>query len=488
MSVRTRLAPSPTGSIHIATMRNALYCFALARKNQGRFIVRIEDTDQNRFVEGATEEIFSMLKEYHMEPDESLMHGGDYGPYLQSERKDLYLEYAEKLLLADNAYYCFLEGEELETMQAEYRGKGFRSPYRFSTKEEIETLMNAGKPYTIRLKVPENRTIEYEDGIQGKIKFDSNLVGDEVLIKSNGMASYHLAVVVDDYLMRISHVIRSIEWLPSTPKQILIYEFLGLQMPPYYHPPVILDPEGGKLSKRKGTVSAKEFLKEGYVAEALLNFIMLLGWAAPIKREHGEKEREIFSLAEFTELFDLNDINKSNPIFNRQKLVWFNKEYIKTMSIEDIQSKFVKWLDTYAADHVIKEFAFADPSLDKKLALIKERAATLVEIADSLAFFYTAPTEIDWNIKQLENVGEKLHDVKSKVTDTMNSLSEDSTQWTHEEWETKMRAIGDEFGVKHGDVFMVLRLAIVGAPFSPPLFEALQILGKEEVMRRLNGS
>lgn len=485
MSVRTRFAPSPTGYVHIAGMRNVLYCYALAKRHGGQFIVRIEDTDQKRFVEGATEEIFDMLKEYHMEPDESIVHGGDYGPYLQSERKSSYMEYAEKLLASDNAYYCFLEGEELENLQKEYRGKGFRSPYRFASKEDVQKLMSEGKPYTIRLKVPENRKIEYEDGIQGKIVFDTNIVGDEVLIKSNGMASYHLAVVVDDYLMKISHVIRSIEWLPSTPKQILIYEFLGLPMPPYYHPPVILDPEGGKLSKRKGTVSAKEFLKEGYLSEAILNFIMLLGWAAPIKREHGEKEREIFSLEEFTELFDLKDINKSNPIFNRQKLIWFNKEYIKAMAVEDMQKKFVHWLEVYAPEHPIAQFTASDTTLDQKLALVKERAATLVEMADALLFFYKKPEVIDWEIKQLDNARPKLDDLKSQISSLISQLNDDSSKWTHEEWEAGMRKIGDDNGIKHGDVFMVLRVAVVGSPFSPSLFEALQILGKEEVLKRL---
>lgn len=483
---RTRFAPSPTGMLHIGGVRTALYCYALSKKTQGQFIVRVEDTDQKRFVEGAIEKIFEGLNWVGIKPDESIQDGGDYGPYIQSERKEIYRKYANQLLEQDNAYYCFLEGEELKSLQAEFKGKGFRSPYRNASDDDVKKLIEEGKPYTIRLKVPDDEIIVHKDGLQGEIKFDSNIVGDEILIKSDGMASYHLAVVVDDYLMKISHVFRAIEWLPSTPKQILIHRFLGLEMPPYYHLPVILDPAGGKLSKRNGAVSVEEFANEGYLPETMLNFLMLLGWSAPIKREHGQKEREIFSLSEFIEMFDLKDLNKANPVFNRDKLIWFNKEYIKNMDSELLTNKFLKWLNSFSnADEATKSIINADTALSVKLSLVKDRATTLKDALAQIMFFYNKPSNIDWSLKQLSAVSPQLADIKKDIYALIESMHDDSSTWTHEQWETGMRAIGDKHGAKHGDIFMVLRVAVVGTPFSPQLFECLQVLGKKEVLERL---
>lgn len=483
---RTRFAPSPTGMLHIGGVRTALYCYALSKKTQGQFIVRVEDTDQKRFVEGAIEKIFEGLNWVGIKPDESIQDGGDYGPYIQSERKEIYRKYANQLLEQGNAYYCFLEGEELKSLQVEFKGKGFRSPYRNASYDDVKKLIEEGKPYTIRLKVPDDEIIVHKDGLQGEIKFDSNIVGDEILIKSDGMASYHLAVVVDDYLMKISHVFRAIEWLPSTPKQILIHRFLGLEMPPYYHLPVILDPAGGKLSKRNGAVSVEEFANEGYLPETMLNFLMLLGWSAPIKREHGQKEREIFSLSEFIEMFDLKDLNKANPVFNRDKLIWFNKEYIKNMDSELLTNKFLKWLNSFSdADEATKSIINADTALSAKLSLVKDRATTLKDALGQIMFFYNKPSNIDWSIKQLSAISNQLSDIRKDIYALIESMPDDSSTWTHEQWETGMRAVGDKFGAKHGDIFMVLRVAVVGTPFSPQLFECLQVLGKKEVLERL---
>ncbi len=483
---RTRFAPSPTGMLHIGSLRTALYAYAFAKNTSGQFIVRVEDTDQKRLVEGAIDEIFDMLHEYGLEPDESVKHGGDYGPYIQSERKEIYRKYANQLLDQGNAYYCFLEGEELKSLQAEFKGKGFRSPYRNASDDDVKKLMDEGKQYTIRLKVPDDEVIMHKDGLQGEIKFDSNIVGDEILIKSDGMASYHLAVVVDDYLMKISHVFRAIEWLPSTPKQVLLHRFLGIEMPPYYHLPVILDPAGGKLSKRKGAVSSREFVNEGYFTEAILNFLMLLGWSAPIKREHGQKEREIFSLSEFIEMFDLKDLNRTNSVFNRDKLVWFNKEYIKNMDSELLTNKFLKWLNNFSdADEATKSTINADTALSVKLSLVKDRATTLKDALGQIMFFYNKPANIDWNIKQLSAISSQLSDIKKDIYALIETMPDDSSTWTHEQWETGMRAIGDKYSAKHGDIFMALRVAVVGTPFSPQLFECLQVLGKKEVLERL---
>lgn len=485
MKVRTRFAPSPTGSLHIGGVRTAMYCYAWAKKNKGQFVVRIEDTDQSRFVEGATEEIFDMLEEYGLIPDESAVHGGDYGPYVQSKRIEIYRKYADELIENGYAYYCFLTTEELKILQEASKGVGFRSPYRNQDLITSKKMIEEGKSYVIRLKVPNNEIIEYTDGIQGHIKFDSNLVNDEVLIKSNGFSSYHLAVVVDDHLMEISHVFRGMEWLPSTPKQVLLHRYLDWNMPPYFHVSAILDPDGGKLSKRKGSVSAKGMIKDGYLPQALLNFLMLLGWSSPEKREFGEKEREIFSLEEFVDLFDVKDFNKSNPVFNREKLKWFNKEYIKSTPIESLTSYYLNWYAEYTEDKFLLEQLTKDSLLINKIELIKERSTLLTDFASQLGFFYNSPQSIDWSIKQADNTREILKDLTNEFIELFSGFSEVAEDWSHEEWEKGIRAIGDKYGKKHGDIFMTLRISIVGSPYSPPLFESLQILGKSEVLQRL---
>ncbi len=489
MTVRTRFAPSPTGYLHIGAVRTMLYCYALAKKQAGSYIVRIEDTDRTRFVEDAVEQIFEVHKLYGLEPDESEVHGGELGPYVQSERLDLYQQYAHELVQKGFAYYCFLTKEETADLQNKFKleNKRFRSPYRDQNINDSLKLIEEGTSYTVRLKVPADRTIIYEDGVQGKMRFHTDEVDDQILLKQDGFPTYHLAVVVDDHLMKITHVFRAFEWIPSTPKQVLLYEALGWKMPQHYHLSTILDPEGGKLSKRKGATAALEFIKEGYLPEAVLNFLMLLGWSSPLKREHGEAEKEIFSLQEFVELFDVKDLNKSNPVFDRQKLLWFNKEYIQNKSVEEFGQIFVNWLEKYSSDQDLKEQILADAKLDQKLALIKERTRLLPEALEMIRFFYKQPEKIEWNIKQLKNIDNtQVVSIKSEITSLFEDLSDNSENWMHEIWEKNMRKIADKFKIKHGDAFMVLRVAITGSPFSPPLFEALQILGKEEVLNRLN--
>ncbi len=484
--VRTRFAPSPTGSLHIGGIRTALYCYAWAKKNNGKFLVRVEDTDLTRKVDSAVDEIFEMLEAYKLIPDESINHGGDFGPYLQTERKEIYLKYAQELIDKGFAYYCFLKGEELENFKQMYHGKGFRSPFRDQDINTSKKMISEGQEYVIRMKVPNNEIIEFTDGIQGHTKFDSNLVGDEVLIKSNGIASYHLAVVVDDRLMKISHVFRGAEWFSSTPKQVLLHRYFGWEMPPYFHLTAILDPEGGKLSKRKGSVSAKAFLKDGYLSDAVLNFVMLLGWSSPEIREFGQKEKEVFSLDEFVQLFDIKDFNKSNPIFNREKLAWFNKEYFKLKTSEELAKLFVEWCEKYSEDKSMLEQYKSDSTLSKKIELVKERATTLSEIANQIQFFYQALSNIDWNIDQVAAFKDKLEILKQEVYHVMNSLEEDPSKWIQSEWVDKMRSIAQKYALKNGDPFMVLRMCVVGSPFSPSLFEAMQLINKAELLNRIS--
>lgn len=481
------MAPSPTGRFHIGGLRTILYNFALARKSGGTYVLRIEDTDQERFVPEAIDEILEVHDTYGLEPDESIKHGGDYGPYIQSKRLETYQEYAHQLVRGKFAYYCFLTKEETQKLQEKFRAenKKFRSPYRDMKREEALQLVKEGKPYTIRLKVKEGREIEFEDGIQGKMKFNTDEVDDQVLLKQDGFPTYHLAVVIDDHLMKISHVFRGVEWLPSTPKHILLYEAFDWEMPKHFHLPLILDPNGGKLSKRKGATAAMEFIESGYLADAVLNFLMLLGWSSPLERVHGEAEREIFSVEEFVELFETKDINKSSPVFNDEKLNWFNKEYIKMKSIDEFTRLFVHWVEKYASDKSFLEDILADTGLDRKLELVKERVTTLKDVLEQIKFFYVRPVNIDWNIKQLEKIKGKVADVRKDIIELFSSMDSNSTHWTHEKWENGIRSIADKHEIKHGDGFMVLRVATVGGPFSPPLFEALQILGRDEVLKRL---
>lgn len=508
MAIRTRFAPSPTGQLHIGGIRTALYCYALAKRHGGQFILRIEDTDQKRKVEGAESEVLEMLSAYGLEPDESITHGGEYGPYRQSERLDLYKYYADKLVEAGAAYYCFLskqeEAELKEGLQLEK--KPFRSPHRDLSTEEIQERLAAGESYVIRLKAPEGRTLKYNDGLQGEMKFETDILNDTVLLKQDGFPTYHLAVVVDDYLMEISHVFRGVEWIPSTPIHILEYEALGWDMPTMYHLPSILDPDKkGKLSKRSGTVSSRKFLQEGYLPEAVLNFLMLLGWSSPKEYEYGEQEQEIYSLQEFTDLFAVDDLNKSNPTFDREKLLWFNGEYIRNLDLQEFATRLQTWTKRFleakvtvqdeiaAAQNLsqqtyvkVVEHLIDDESLSSKLELVQSRAKTLNEIPALLYFFYYAPVSVDWDVKKLKKVDKSLiPQILHKIHELIASLPESTSTWQHQDWEQGMRAIGDEYEQKHGDIFMILRLAVVGSPFSPPLFECLQILGKEEVLARV---
>lgn len=488
MRVRTRFAPSPTGFLHIAGIRTALYCYALSKQNKGDFVIRIEDTDQSRLVEGAVEHIFQAFREYGLEPDESKIHGGNYGPYVQSQRLDLYQSYAEQLIEKGAAYYCFLTKEETEKLQEAQRKskKGLRSPYRDMSKEEAREKIKSGESFVIRQRIPDNETIHFEDGLQGNMKFDTNQVSDGILLKSDGFPTYHLAMLVDDHLMEISHVFRGVEWIPSVPKHVLLYRAMGWDMPQIFHLTLILDPAGGKLSKRNGAVSALQFLEEGYIPEAILNFLMLLGWSSPEEREHGAEENEFFSLDRFVELFSVKDLNKSSPIFDRKKLLWFNGQYLQEKGLDEYRKIFLHWVEKYLDDEDLKNIIQTDTNLDEKLEQVKERAKLLKDTLNMIKFFYSAPAEYDVEIKQLKRVKEDLKEITMHMQDLIQIFEDDSSAWTHESWENGMRQIGDDLEHKHGDIFMALRVAIVGEPFSPPLFESLQILGKYEVLSRLD--
>lgn len=483
-TVRTRMAPSPTGEYHVGHIRTVLYNLALTRKNNGQFLIRIEDTDQERLVPGAMDRILDVIELYGLTWDEGPRKEGPFGPYIQSQRLDTYKQYAEQLVESGNAYYCFMSSEETKAMQeiARKSNTKLRSPYRDSSIIDAKKLIAEGKSYVIRLKVPNDQTITFTDTVFGTISFNSNEVDDQVLLKSDGFPTYHLGVVVDDHLMGITHVMRGNDWLPSTPKHILLYQAFGWEIPVYIHLPNLKELGGTKkLSKRFGPVSAIQFIEAGYLTAAMLNFLMFLGW-------NPGTDREFYTFDEFAQEFSIERITHADLVaFDRQKLLWYNGQYIKKLEPTDALNRYKSWLEQFGTVHNAEAAAaqLNDANLLDKLKLVQERAKTWVEVLNQLAFFYKRPTNIDWSIKQLNKVQADLDKIKNGLIEIHSDLNDDSATWQHADWENAIRNFADSLNHKHGDVFMVLRMAIVGEPFSPPMFESLQILGKAETLKRL---
>lgn len=438
MKVRTRMAPSPTGELHIGGLRTALYDYAWAKKNGGQFILRIEDTDRERLVSGAIERIQKVFANYGLFWDE--------GPFLQSERLDIYKEHAEKLVASGHAYYCYCSKERLEKLRALQLAKGEIPHY---DRHCRDLPKDSSKPHVIRLKVPEDEEIVFNDVVRGEIRTQSNTLDDQVLLKTDGFPTYHLAVVVDDHLMDITHIIRANEWIPSTPKHVLLYKFFGWELPVFAHLSVFLDPEGsGKMSKRKGSVSAQSFLEAGYLPEAMLNYLMLLGW-----NPGGEKE--LFSLDEFVQAFDLNDLNKANQKFTYEKLNWFNQQYIRQ--------------DQGLAKKLADFTKRSTEEINKVLPLVRDRLVTLKDFDELTDFFWQKP--------------KKTKADKKILSHAVSILEKD---WDGKILEEKARQYCAENNVKVGDYFMQLRLAVTGKTATPPLWDVMEILGKEETLSRLN--
>ncbi|KKQ74186.1 MAG: Glutamate-tRNA ligase [Candidatus Woesebacteria bacterium GW2011_GWB1_38_5] len=437
--IRTRFAPSPTGSMHIGNLRTALYAYALAKYNNGDFILRIEDTDKKREKEGGVEEIKNLLHTFGILWDEY---------YVQSDRviKGIYKKAVEKLVADGNAFYCRCEAKNAKE-------EGFSTQLRDPCR---------GKNFTsgaVKLKTPDNEEIFFDDYILGKkVTWDTSTIGDATLLKSDGYPTYHLAVVVDDTEMKISHVLRGHDWMPSTPIHLLVYKYLGYNVPNIGHLTDILDPEGGKLSKRKGSVSCEAFLKDGYLPEALLNFIMLLGWAP-------KDNRELFSLEEFVKLFDPGGFQIANPIFNREKLDWFNGQYIRNTQNSKLKTQIYE----------LYKGKYSEELIEKVIPLVKERIVKLSEFEELAGFFFKEP-EVD---KKL--LGENADAHLNSALEVLNKI----TYWKLDNINKGfMDEIGNR-GYKTGNFFMDLRIAITGKKFTPPINESMEILGKEETLVRL---
>lgn len=468
--VVTRFAPSPTGKMHVGNLRTAIYAYLLAKKFQGRSILRVEDTDRNRMVEGSLEDLNYVFNWLGIEFDESPEKGGPNGPYIQSERLDIYKKYVMELVEKDWAYYCFCTQEDL-VKEKENGLQMYSGKCRTISREEVEKRIAAGEKYVIRLKVPKGRIIKFEDKILGKVEFDTNVVDDQVLTKSDGFPTYHLAVVIDDHLMEVSVVMRSLEWLSSTPKQLLLFEAFGWEPCDFAHMPQILGKDKKKLSKRQGDVSASSYIEKGYLREALLNFMVLLGW-------HPSGDRELFSINELIENFSLERIQKAGAIFDVEKLNWMNKEYLKNLSAEEIFSR----LNDVALDEKIV-------SLDKEFLLKivqveKTRLNNLSELNNIGEFYFAEPHVDTENLIFKKSTKETTKLGLEKMIEKLSVCD----KWEIEEITNLMLAVVKENGLTNGDVFWPVRYALTGAMQSPSPVEMAWVLDKEESMKRLKSA
>ncbi|WP_258105372.1 glutamate--tRNA ligase [Marinoscillum sp. MHG1-6] len=499
-NVRVRFAPSPTGGLHIGGVRTALFNYLFAKRNNGTFILRIEDTDQTRFVEGAEKYILDALEWCGISPNESVLQEGEYGPYRQSERKNLYKQYADKLIAEGNAYYAFDTPEELEAMRERLKEGGLTNPqYDASvrmtmknsltlTDQEVQSKLDVGEPYVIRVKIPAKDDVRFHDLIRGWVMVHGATLDDKVLMKSDGMPTYHLANVVDDHLMKISHVIRGEEWLPSTPLHVLLYKFLGWedQMPQFAHLPLILKPDGnGKLSKRAADKAGfpifplnwelngeltKGFREEGFLPEALINFLAFLGW-------NPGTEQEIFSLEELASQFSLERVNKAGTKFDIEKVRWFNQQYIKTYNPE-------KLAEIVISDLKVKYNIKCDQELALQIVdLLKERVTYPFEFADNCLFLFGHPKEYDEKVAR-KKWGEEAVRAVTLYGEKLSEVGDISPEAAKDLFFKLM----EENGIGAGKNMQALRLSITGEGSGPDLMSIISIMGGKAVNERIQYS
>ncbi len=469
--VRTRFAPSPTGQLHIGGVAIALKNYAFAQKHQGQFILRIEDTDKTREVENGVQSLVDQLTSYGIVWDEGPDKGGQYGPYLQSERLDIYQKYAQELVEKSQAYYCFCTKEELEASRQQAQASGQLPRYsqkcRHLTPDQVKAQLDADKPYVIRLKVPANTSVKFTDWIRGDISFESSQIDDQVLIKSDGYPTYHLAVVVDDHLMKITHVMRGEEWISSTPKHILLYQAFGWSPPIFAHIPVFLNPNGkGKMSKRQGDVTAMSFLAKGYVKEAVLNFLMILGWTP-------QDQRELLTLDEYIKEFDPRQMSQKSVAFDFKKLDWMNGIYIRNMSDAQLMDSLSAFIPPTCSPDMVKLL----------LPLIKERLVLLSDFGHLTYYFYEAiKPNLTLLTKQL--TAPEAKGILDQTIQTLTNLSD----WSATSLESQLRQLGQTSGWVVGKSFMLMRVAITGETTTPPLFDTMSVMGRHLVLKRLKAS
>ncbi len=493
-NTRVRFAPSPTGPLHIGGVRTALYNYLLAKKTGGVFILRIEDTDQNRYVEGAEDYIKEALNWFGISPDEGPGYGGDHGPYRQSERKDLYAQYVQQMVDKGHAYYAFDTEDELNQIREEEKARGnhsfkynweIRGKMRNSVSlpaEETKRLLEEGNNITVRLKIPQNETISFTDVVRGEVSFESNELDDKVIMKGDGMPTYHLANIVDDHLMEISHVIRGEEWLSSTAHHVLMYKFMDWTPPQFAHLPLILNPTGGgKLSKRHGAKfgfpvfplqwdggeeTFQGFREDGFDSDAVINFLSLLGW-------NPGNDEEIFTLAQMTDLFSLDKIVKSGAKFDFDKAKWFNQQYIINKPAEEI-------LPILRASSVGAAIENQDDEyMMKVITMMKERVTTYPDFVNAGQYLYGLPKEYD-----LKTLNKKYKPENQSHFDAILELIKSDADFTSESLSNAIKSYitGNELGF--GAIFPILRIVLSGTMKGPDLFAMMELIGKEDVLIR----
>ncbi len=495
--VRVRFAPSRTGGLHLGGVRTVLYNYLFAKHHGGDFVLRIEDTDQTRYVEGAEQYIYDCLSWCGLEPDESPLKGGPHAPYRQSERKAMYEQYAKQLVDAGYAYYAFDTPEELDAMRTRLKTESNPTPQydhnvrkhmRNSlvlTENETASLLANNTPYVIRIKMPDNEIVEFTDMIRGHIQFDTNLVDDKVLLKADGMPTYHLAVVVDDYLMKITHAFRGEEWLPSAPVHLLLWKYLGWhhEMPEWAHLPLILKPDGnGKLSKRDGerlgfpvfAMNWKDpksgelihgFRERGFLPEAFVNILAMLGW-------NDGTEQELFSMDELIRKFSISRVHKGGAKFDYEKAKWFNHQYLQRKS----DTELAALIRPYIAMHGVQ----ADEIYLARVAgIIKERCTLLPDFWEQGHFFFETP-----ELKELNAVQEKWNVQKKTFFESWIAALE-TVEWNHDALEASFNELLTTHGLKKGDVLLPLRIMLVGGKYGPGVFAIAELIGKEETTKRI---
>ena len=471
--VRTRFAPSPTGYMHIGNLRTALYTYLIAKNAGGKFILRIEDTDQKRYVEGAVDVIYKTLKLVGLKHDEGPDVGGPYGPYVQSQRKDIYKKYAEKLVELGGAYYCFCTKERLDKLREEAEKNNTAFKYdghcKGLTKEEVEAKLAAGEPYVIRQRIPETGQTTFVDAVYGTITVDNAELDEGVLLKSDGLPTYNFANVIDDNLMKITHVVRGSEYLSSTPKYNLIYESFGWEIPTYIHLPLIMKEGGRKLSKREGDASFEDFYEKGYLPEAIINYIALLGWSPGT-------EQEFFTLEELVENFDIKGLNKSPAVFDVNKLRWMNGEYIRKKSVEEFHDLAMPYYEKYISSKNV--------NLSLLSKLLHTRVEALEDIEGHVDFIdQLSDYDVDLFIhKKMKTTYENSLESLKKAYEVLSELEE----WNEETVHKVLFDTIKEMGIKNGQMLWPIRTALSGKPASPGGgTDLLILLGKEESLRRI---
>jgi len=472
MKTRTRFAPSPTGYLHIGGLRTALFNYLLSKKNNGNFILRIEDTDRNRLVEGAVNNLINTLNIVGINPDEGVLKDeeeGKYKPYTQSKNIEEYKKKAKELVKNDKAYYCFCSSERLDKVRKEQQDNKQVPKYdgycRNLKKEEVEKKLKNNEDYVIRFKIPENEVVECSDLIHGDIKVKTEDLDDFVILKSDKYPTYHLAVVIDDNRMNISHVIRGEEWIPSLPKHILLYKAFNYNIPLFAHIPLLLNPDKSKLSKRQGDVAIEDFIKKGYLPEALINYIALLGW-------NPGDDREFFTLEELIKEFSIEKVNKSGAIFDINKLNWFNAEYIRKIVEEkgDRYDNLVELTKEYIPERT-----------EDILKLFSSRINYLEELKELSSFIFKLP-EYDSKLLIFKKSNKETTVKALKLTlDKLNSIED----WEEESLNNYIKEIIESNNLKPGDIFWPIRVALSGLDKSPSPSELLEVLGKEESIKRI---